>query len=164
MTDTSLPTSSSGMRASALTSQESWTDSIDPTCLKCGHSESPASASDGVGLSFLRCEGASPPAGTRSTKAHVAHRRIKIERVYRRYLTATEAVHTYIHTNNLRHEKVVVRYKHPLAALCIDFRCGVVEQLSGLNRIGRRPGALAGVWCAADRYICMYVCSTECRN
>jgi hypothetical protein len=48
-------------------------------------------ASIAVGLDFLRCEGASPPAPTRSRKTHVAHRRIKIERVYRPYLTATEA-------------------------------------------------------------------------
>jgi hypothetical protein len=47
--------------------------------------------SSAVGLSFLRCGGASPPAATRSRKNHVAHRRIKIERVYRPYLTATEA-------------------------------------------------------------------------
>jgi hypothetical protein len=40
------------------------------------------------GLAFLRCEGASPPATTRSRKSRVAHRRIKIERVYRPYLTA----------------------------------------------------------------------------
>jgi hypothetical protein len=39
------------------------------------------------GPAFLRCGGASPPAATRSTKTHVAHRRIKIERVYRPYLT-----------------------------------------------------------------------------
>jgi hypothetical protein len=43
--------------------------------------ESP-SAADAVGLAFLRCGGA---------LAHVAHRRMKIERVYRPYLTATEA-------------------------------------------------------------------------
>jgi hypothetical protein len=48
-------------------------------------------ASDAVGLAFLRCGGASPPAGTRSRKTHVTHRRIKIERVYCPYLTATEA-------------------------------------------------------------------------
>jgi hypothetical protein len=42
-------------------------------------------------LAFLRCEGASPPAATRSRKTHVAHRRIKIKCVYRPYLTATEA-------------------------------------------------------------------------
>jgi hypothetical protein len=44
------------------------------------------SASDAVGLAFLRCGGA-------SRKTHVAHRRIKIERVHRRYLylTAWEA-------------------------------------------------------------------------
>jgi hypothetical protein len=42
-------------------------------------------------LAFLRCGGASPPAATLSRKTHVAHRRIKIERVYRPYLTATEA-------------------------------------------------------------------------
>jgi hypothetical protein len=45
-----------------------------------------------VGPAFLRCESASPPAGTRSRKTHVAHRRIKIERVYRNYLTAWEAI------------------------------------------------------------------------
>jgi hypothetical protein len=39
----------------------------------------------------LRCGGASPHAATRSRKTHVAHRRIKIERVYRPYLTALEA-------------------------------------------------------------------------
>jgi hypothetical protein len=44
------------------------------------------SASIAGGLAFLRCGGASPPASTRSTKTHVAHRRIKIERVYRPYL------------------------------------------------------------------------------
>jgi hypothetical protein len=44
-----------------------------------------------VGLVFLRCEGASPPAAILSTKIHVAHHRIKIERVYCPYLTATEA-------------------------------------------------------------------------
>jgi hypothetical protein len=49
------------------------------------------SASVAVGLAFLRCGGASPPAATRSRKTHVAHRIIKIERVYRPYLTATEA-------------------------------------------------------------------------
>jgi hypothetical protein len=49
-------------------------------------------ASIAVSLAFLRCGGASPPAATRSTKTHVAHRRIKIERVYRPYLTAAEAV------------------------------------------------------------------------
>jgi hypothetical protein len=48
-------------------------------------------ASIAGGLAFLRCEGASPSAATRSTKTHVAHRRIKIERVYRPFLTATEA-------------------------------------------------------------------------
>jgi hypothetical protein len=46
------------------------------------------------GLAFLRCGGASPPAATRSRKTHVTHRRIKIERVYRPYLTATEAADT----------------------------------------------------------------------
>jgi hypothetical protein len=45
----------------------------------------------GLAYAFLRCESASRPAGTRSTKTHVAHRRIKIERVYRPYLTALEA-------------------------------------------------------------------------
>jgi hypothetical protein len=45
----------------------------------------------------LRCGGASPPAATYSTENHVAHRRIKIERVYRPYLTATEAADA---TNN----------------------------------------------------------------
>jgi hypothetical protein len=50
-----------------------------------------APASDAVGLAFLRCGGASPPAATQSTKTHIAHRRIKIERVYRPYLTALEA-------------------------------------------------------------------------
>jgi hypothetical protein len=44
-------------------------------------------ASDADGLAFLRCRGASPPAATRNTKTRVAHRRIKIERVYRPYLT-----------------------------------------------------------------------------
>jgi hypothetical protein len=44
-----------------------------------------------VGPAFLRYESASPPAPARSRKTHVAHRRIKIERVYRPYLTATEA-------------------------------------------------------------------------
>jgi hypothetical protein len=48
-------------------------------------------ASIAVGLAFLRCESASPPAATRSRKTHVTHRRIKIERVYRPYLTAMEA-------------------------------------------------------------------------
>jgi hypothetical protein len=48
-------------------------------------------ASVAVSLAFLRCESASPPAATGSRKTHVAHRRIKIERVYRPYLTATEA-------------------------------------------------------------------------
>jgi hypothetical protein len=33
------------------------------------------------GLAFLRCGGASPPAATRSRKTHIAHRKIKIERV-----------------------------------------------------------------------------------
>jgi hypothetical protein len=47
-------------------------------------------ASIAGGLPFLRCGGASPPAATRLTKTHVAHRRMKIERVYRPYLTATE--------------------------------------------------------------------------
>jgi hypothetical protein len=51
-----------------------------------------SAASIAVGLSFLRCGGASQPAKTESRKTHVAHRRIKIERVYRPYLTATEAV------------------------------------------------------------------------
>jgi hypothetical protein len=44
-----------------------------------------------VGRAFLRYESASPPAATRSMKTHVAHRRIKIEPVYRPYLTAWEA-------------------------------------------------------------------------
>jgi hypothetical protein len=44
-----------------------------------------------VGPAFLRCGGASPPASTRSRKTHVAHHRIKIERVHRPYLTASEA-------------------------------------------------------------------------
>jgi hypothetical protein len=48
-------------------------------------------ASIAVGLAFLRCGGGSPPVATRSTKTPVAHRRIKIERVYRPYLTAWEA-------------------------------------------------------------------------
>jgi hypothetical protein len=52
----------------------------------------PLAASSAVGLSFLRSGGASLPAATRSRKTHVAHRKIKIERVYRPYLTATEAV------------------------------------------------------------------------
>jgi hypothetical protein len=51
---------------------------------------SPA-ASDAGGPAFLRCEGASPPAATRIRKTHTTHRRIKIEQVYRPYLTATEA-------------------------------------------------------------------------
>jgi hypothetical protein len=51
-----------------------------------------SAASDAVGPAFLRCEGASLSAAFRSRKIHVAHRRIKIERVYRNYLTATEAV------------------------------------------------------------------------
>jgi hypothetical protein len=50
------------------------------------------SASDAVGLSFLRC-------GSRKTR--VAHRRMKIERVYRPYLTATEAVCRYIPISHL---------------------------------------------------------------
>jgi hypothetical protein len=41
--------------------------------------------------SFLEMWGRSPPAATRSRETHVAHRRIKIERVYRPYLTAAEA-------------------------------------------------------------------------
>jgi hypothetical protein len=49
-------------------------------------------ASDAVDLAFLRCGGASQTTTTRSTKTNVAHRRTKIERVYRPYLTATEAV------------------------------------------------------------------------
>jgi hypothetical protein len=36
----------------------------------------------------LRCGGASPPAPTRSAETRIGHRRIKIERVYRHYLTA----------------------------------------------------------------------------
>jgi hypothetical protein len=44
-----------------------------------------------VGSAFLRCGGASPPVTARSRKTHAAHRRIKIERVYRPYLTALEA-------------------------------------------------------------------------
>jgi hypothetical protein len=51
----------------------------------------PTAASIAGGLAFLRCGGAIPPAATRSRKTHVAHRRTKIERVYRPYLTATEA-------------------------------------------------------------------------
>jgi hypothetical protein len=47
-------------------------------------------ASIAGGLAFLRCGGSSPPDVTRSTKTHVTHRRIKIERVYRPYLTAAE--------------------------------------------------------------------------
>jgi hypothetical protein len=47
-------------------------------------------ASIAVGLAFLRCGIASPPAPTRSRKTRVAHRRIKIEQVYRPYLTAWE--------------------------------------------------------------------------
>jgi hypothetical protein len=47
--------------------------------------------SSAVGLSFLRCGGASPPAATRIRKTHVTHLRTKIERVYRPYLTAAEA-------------------------------------------------------------------------
>jgi hypothetical protein len=54
------------------------------------HSPAPPASIAG-GLSFLRCGGASPPATTRSRKTHVTHRRMKIERVYRPYLTATEA-------------------------------------------------------------------------
>jgi hypothetical protein len=46
------------------------------------------------GPAFLRCGGASPPAPTRSMKTHVAHRRIKIERVYRPYLTASHEAFT----------------------------------------------------------------------
>jgi hypothetical protein len=56
-------------------------------------------ASDAVGPAFLRCGGASPPTATRSTTTHVAHRRIKIERVYRPYLTATEAGATTVVTS-----------------------------------------------------------------
>jgi hypothetical protein len=41
-----------------------------------------------VGLAFLRCGGANPPAATRSIKTPVTHHRIKIKRVYRPYLTA----------------------------------------------------------------------------
>jgi hypothetical protein len=54
-------------------------------------------ASIAVGLvflrcpAFLRCGGASLSTGILSTKTRVAYRRIKIERVYRPYLTATEA-------------------------------------------------------------------------
>jgi hypothetical protein len=44
--------------------------------------------SSAVGPAFLRCESTSPPASTQSMKTHVAHRRIKIEHVYRPYLTA----------------------------------------------------------------------------
>jgi hypothetical protein len=44
------------------------------------HQQTAATASDAVGLAFLRCGGASPPAATRSRKTRVAHRRIKIER------------------------------------------------------------------------------------
>jgi hypothetical protein len=51
----------------------------------------PAAASIAGGPAFLRCGGASPPAATQSRKTHVAHRRLKIERVYRPYLTALEA-------------------------------------------------------------------------
>jgi hypothetical protein len=40
-------------------------------------------ASIAGGPAFLRCGGASPPAATQSMKTHVAHLRIKIERVYR---------------------------------------------------------------------------------
>jgi hypothetical protein len=49
-------------------------------------------ASDAVGPAFLRCGGASPRATARSMKAHVAHRRIKIERVYRPLYLCTAAV------------------------------------------------------------------------
>jgi hypothetical protein len=42
-------------------------------------------------LPFYRCGSASPPVATRRRKTYVAHRRIKIERVYRPYLTALEA-------------------------------------------------------------------------
>jgi hypothetical protein len=44
-------------------------------------------ASIAVGLAFLRCDAAIPPVPTRSRKIRVAHHRIKIERVYRNYLT-----------------------------------------------------------------------------
>jgi hypothetical protein len=50
-----------------------------------------ASIAVGLAYAFLRCGGASPPASTRSRTTHVAHRRIKFERVYRPYLTALEA-------------------------------------------------------------------------
>jgi hypothetical protein len=65
---------------------------------KCRRSMDKASwpfcpAADAVRLAFLRCGGASPPAPTRSTKTHVVHPRVKIERVYRPFLTATEAGH-----------------------------------------------------------------------
>jgi hypothetical protein len=48
-------------------------------------------ASIAGGLAFLRYESANPSAGTRSSRIRVAHLRIKIERVYRNYLTAWEA-------------------------------------------------------------------------
>jgi hypothetical protein len=65
------------------------------------------SSSDAVGLAFLRYGGASPPAQTRSSKTHVAHRRIKIERVYRPYLTATEADLVYIQTTSRQASNII---------------------------------------------------------
>jgi hypothetical protein len=54
-------------------------------------SQGPWAASIAVGLAFLICEISLAFSRCGSRKTHVAHRRIKIERVYRPYLTATEA-------------------------------------------------------------------------
>jgi hypothetical protein len=71
-----------------------------------------------VGLIFLRCGGASPPAATLNRKIHVAHRRIKISGCIATNLTATEAFgekrpYNQIYLTN-------PRLNHTLAKSCIQ--------------------------------------------
>jgi hypothetical protein len=75
----------------------------------------PGGSAASVGPAFLICGGASPPAGTRSRKTHVAHRRIKIERVSRPYLTALKVC---FKTRNSRYIGSMLLYHCTTTSTC----------------------------------------------